>query len=197
MFIIFFIGLVIYHIIKYIIPHFTECTPFVRRNSFWSDIEKAVQGRQVLNSNMYPIHKGPNRLRYITSSTDIKGILEDLAFILKYDKDMFYDIVIYTEYFLKFHLNVMLGKYDPCTYIEIIRDIYRSILNILSSCTFNIPKRSTIVDIPNLDDYMIQKTRDLQAVLSKHIYVLRHKYPRCKNDNVSPHDISFSEHMVY
>ena len=194
MLLLFFIGLVIYHIIKYIIPHFT---PKNDVSAFWTDIEALTNDKPLANSTIFKIHKGPKKLRYVLKTPIIRSILEDLSFILKYDQDLYCDIVIYVEYFLKYHLNVMIGKYDPCTYISIIRDIYTMTLNRLSTCTYTLPKVSTIVDIPDLDVFMVRKSRDLQAVMYKYIYVLRHKFPQCQNATVNPHDTSYDPNMMY
>lgn len=146
------------------------------KGSLWEEYEAMVRDKPVFSGSMFFLHKGPQRLRYILMNEDAKGVIEDLDFIRKYNPEVLADAIIYLEYFFKVHYNVMIQKYDPCTYITILQDVSKACLNTLARSTFNIPKVSTIIDIPDLDEYMEGKIRALQAIMESYMQVLKNKY---------------------
>lgn len=142
----------------------------------WKKFNELTKNKVVYSNAVYNIHKGPDRLKYIFMHQNLKLVIEDLDFIMKYQQDLFLDIIIYIEYFLKIHYNILIGKYDPCTYIPILKDIQKHVVILLSTTIFNLPNTSTIIDIPNLDQFIERKTMDIKAILGKYMTILKHKY---------------------
>ncbi len=142
----------------------------------WKRFNEMTQNKVVYSNSIYNIHKGPNKLKYIFMHKNLKSILEDIDFILKYQQDIFLDIIIYIEYFLKIHYYIIIGKYDTCTYIPILKDIQKHIVILLSTTVFNLPNKSQIVDIQDIDTYINKKTLEIKAILDKYMTILKHKY---------------------
>jgi hypothetical protein len=147
----------------------------LRPANIWKYYKEICKNKMVL-SDIYFVNKAPNTIKYILMNEDIKGILEDFHVISLYQEDLLADIIILTEYFCKVHFNVVIGKYDACTYSDILKDIQREILQKLSITIFNIPSISTMVDIPDINTYIDTKKRDLHALTNKYMNILKHKY---------------------
>jgi hypothetical protein len=176
------IILALYHTIAYY-KVYTENkgARVIRPANIWKYYQEICKNKVVV-SDIYFVHKAPNTIKYIFMNEDIKGVLEDLHVISLYQEDLLADIIILTEYFCRLHFNVVIGKYDACTYSDILKDIQREILQKLSITIFNIPSASTMVDIPNIDTYIDTKKRDLHAITNKYMNILKHKYKQqCVN----------------
>lgn len=189
-----FLVMVITYILKTV---YVSRTSTNSKETFWKTSEAKVRGKQVFNDIVFSVYKGPARLRYVRMNKEVEGILEDLDWLEKYQPDILHDLMIYTEYFFKYHYNVMIGKYDAHTYIPIINDLRRLIMNTMSSGTFNLPTISTIVDIQNIDVFMSRKRRDMQAVLTKYINILRHKFKHGDIFEGPYNDMSLETHDLY
>lgn len=152
------------------------------KSGLWKEYEKMVYEKPVFSGRMFYIHKGPRSIKYILMHDDARGLVEDLDFIRKYNPEILANIIIYLEHFFKVHYNVMIEKYDPCTYTHILQDLVKQCISTVSSAAFSLPKVSTIIDIPDIDEYMEKKTRQLQAIMESYMEVLKHKYrDRCPN----------------
>lgn len=141
----------------------------------WKRYSEMIKGKQVLNNHIFHVHKAPKQIKYIHMHRDLKDKLEDLEFILKYEPDLVLDIIIYLEFFLKIHYNIMINKYNIELYLPVLYDIKDTIFNLLSFSTFNLPSVSSIVDIPNIDEYIFIKRQDIHVLLNKYINILKHK----------------------
>ena len=127
---------------------------------------------------VYKIHKPLKTLRFIKSNNDICQILYDLRFMLNYDKENFIDLTVYIEYFLKIHFNVMIGKYEPTTNVNILKDIRVECLNLLHSTHFNIPNISTTFDSKDLDRNLKSAILKFQALSFRYMKVVYKKYKK-------------------
>jgi hypothetical protein len=130
------------------------------------------------NSNIYKIHKPPSSLRFILQNHDgIKHILFNMRKVQLYDKMAFYRMIIYIEYFLKYHFNMMIGVYDYNEYIPIIKDIRIEILNISKSLVFTCPRFSPLILLqPNLQKVIDTSHRKIQEMTFKYLQTIKHKY---------------------
>lgn len=184
----------------YILYKSSKINPLVTpspTSPLWAKYNNLVR-HKTMTTPLYNIHRGPDKLKYIFIHGDVVSIIEDLDFIMKYQEDILLDFIIYIEYFFKFHYNVMLGKYDACTYIPILKDIQKQIINTLSQTIFNLPNHSTVVDIPNLDSFIAVKRRDILAITTKYILILKHKYAsKCRNvASMLEYDPKMEYHML-
>lgn len=167
-------------------------------HGLWKKVEEKVKGRHVYNQNIYKVYKGGHKLSYIVKTPTLRHLLEDLSFLMTYHIDVYLDIVIYVEQFLRIHFNVLIGKYDISTHYDIIRDIRQQILYLMSTCVFNLPNTSTIYDIqPNVDEFMVSKTRDMNAILSKYVTVLKHKLKVYHSEDVDAWDGTSSVNVMH
>lgn len=139
---------------------------------------------EVPNDKVYFIHKRPRSLNNIKRTTDIRQILLDLKAVEVYDKGLYDRILTYTEYFLKVHYKIMLGKYDFESYFPILKDIRKELLNLLKSLCHNAPRISKIRDIENIDTFLERQTVLMQAKTYKYIKIVHHKFAKAHSHTV-------------
>ena len=163
----------------------------------WIQYNKLVKDKRIFNKNNVSIYKGPSTLKYILMHKDMKGIMEDLSFILQFNPDILINVLILTENFFKIHYNVMIQKYDACSYIPILRDIENEILNTLSMLVFDLPDISTTIDIENIDTFMQIKIRDIQSLTQKYMTILKHKFKCHHRFDFKDNDYTLEKHMIF
>lgn len=163
-----FVLLFVYH----------QYTTFKHRhvNTIWKTWSKTINHRPVFYGNFYNIHRGPRELKYILMHPEVMRVFEDIRFVTKYSPNLFFDILIFVEYFMKFHYNIMIEKYEPALYIPIMNDMRLIIYDMMNEFVYVLPDVSTVVDIPNIDKHMRYRTKKLDAVLIHYLDMLRHKY---------------------
>jgi hypothetical protein len=163
----------------------------------WIQYNKLVKDKRIFNKNNVSIYKGPTTLKYILMQKDMKGIMEDLAFILKFHPDILINVLILLENFFKIHYNVMIHKYDACSYIPVLIDIESEVLNTLSMFVFNLPNMSTTIDIENIDSFMEVKIRDIQSLTQKYMTILKHKFKCHHKFDFKDNDYTLDKHMMF
>lgn len=157
-------------------------------NSFIDSLEKDITRNIVSFKNIYTIHKAPKRIQYLRIHIPFKKFLYDLRYLKKYDKHNFLTIVILCEFFLKYHYNIIIGKYDVQTYNQIILDVRQEMLNTLYSSIYNIPSISTIVDKKDLDKYLYIMCVRLQSITQKYIDIIHNSK---RNFKINKHPIAY------
>lgn len=150
------------------------------------DMVSTSETSEMLIATVYKLHKPLTSLQFIKSNAEVQRTLYDLRFLLLYDKENFIDITVYTEYFLKTHFNILIGKYDPKSHIPILKDIRTELLNMIHTSHFNIPNVSTIYDSTDLDDNLKLGIKRLQAITYKLTKIVFRKYSK-ENSNESYH----------
>ena len=165
-------------------------------DSIWMKYNNMVKDKLVFSKNTVNIYKGTGSLKYILMHDDVKGIMEDLEFILKFQPDIIADILVLLEYFFKIHYNVMIEKYEPCSYVPILRDLEKEIINIFSTFVYNLPDVSTTIDIDNIDDFMSLKLRDLQSLIHRYITILKNKFKCYNKFDFNEYDYTMDKHML-
>jgi hypothetical protein len=126
----------------------------------------------------YLLHKPTKNFKYIKANKDMMNALYDLRFMLTYDKITLLQVSILSEYFLKLHFNVMLGKYDAVTYTEILIDIRREILNLLHSMHFVIPNISKVFESNELDNDLKQGIIKVQSITYRLVKIVFKKFKK-------------------
>lgn len=165
-------------------------------DSIWKTYNSLVKDKLVFSKNTVNIYKGTSNLKYIMMHEDIKGIMEDLEFILKFQPDIIIDILILLEYFYKIHYNVMIEKYEPCSYVPILRDLEKEIINIFSTFVYNLPDISTTIAIGNIDEFMLVKLRDIQSILQRYMNILKNKFKCYHKFEFNEYDYTMDKHML-
>lgn len=165
----------------------------------WKEYASLIKDKPVVNNTLYGIHKGPREIKYIPMHKDITYLIEQLDFTRKYQPDLLLDVIIYLEYFFKIHYNVLIGKYNVCQNISVLRDIKRQVMSILSTFVFNLPDKSTIVDITDIDAFMQQRIRDMMAILNRYITMIKNKYEKQCMDvlDVAEYDAYTNNHNMF
>ena len=131
---------------------------------------------EIPEKKIFAIHKTPRNLKYLMKKDEYVKIIYDLKFLKIYEKQLYYKLISYVNYFLKMHYNTMLEKYDYKLYFPILKDLRNEILNIMKSIHFNTPDISTILEVPNLDDFINKRTKLMQALTYKYLKVIYHKF---------------------
>lgn len=157
--------------------------------AYINKIEKELSLEKEIWGNIYFIHKTPKKIIYIRKNKDVCQVIYDLKFIEIYDKDNLYKLIAYLEYFLKIHYNLIFEKYDNMTYFDILKDIRTTILNIMKSFHFNIPRESKILDIDRLSIYIEKRILIIQSITGKYIKIIHHKYGNSHKTYKPPQDL--------
>jgi Ca2+/Na+ antiporter len=145
-------------------------------DNYISTLEKDIIGIEIDNSIIFSIHKPPNSLKYLLRNDQLKQIIYDLKPMLIFDRASYLHLIIYIEYFLKFHYYIMINRYDYINYLSILKDIRREILNISSEFIFNSPDITNTTYNPYLKE-TIQKSHDqLKGFTYKYISIIKHKF---------------------
>ena len=155
---------------------------------YFDKVEKQLSGDKELNSSIYYIHKTPRNIKFIKQHESISKILYDMKFLEIYDTALYEQLVSHCEYFLKIHFKVMIGKYDFNLYYPVLVDTRNELLNLFKSIVLNVPNISTILEIPDINEYVNKRTRMMQGMTYKLLKLLCHKYnkpfkPPYNNDN--------------
>lgn len=145
--------------------------------SFINDVENNLKHFQINYNKIFQVHKSPRSLKFIKQNYNISKLLFDLRFMETYDKGSFYTMIIYLEFFLKFHFNIMLGKYPFEHYFQTMKDMRNEILNISKAFVFSVPQRSILLKhINDLDKYIMDIHNEISYILDKYIQILKNKY---------------------
>lgn len=151
---------------------------------FCAQLELEIKDLEFVFKNIYPLHKAPKDLKYLRKDEQISTIIYNLRSLLIYDKYSYLNVVVLLEYFLKIHFNVLLGKYDPSLYEQILKDTCAEVVNTLTAMTINIPTISTVVEVPktfgvpndHFEAYIAKNVLLLHAILKDNLKILRRKY---------------------
>lgn len=163
------------------------------QESFIASVEKELSDdHEVPENRIFYIHKFPRSLKFLRRHRELQQAVFDLKFLQIYDRALFNKMVAFLEYFLKIHFKIMIGKYDFTLYYPVLRDIRSETLNTMKSVHLNIPNISTILYIKDVDAYVEQRIRLVQAVTYKLMKLLSHKHrsvykPPLENDNFDQH----------
>jgi hypothetical protein len=146
---------------------------------FFVNVEKELATEyEVPENKIFYIHKTPRNLKFIKKTDEYKNVLYDIKFIQIYDRALFNKLVTYIEYFLKVHYKVMLGYYNFKLYYQVLRDIRSEILNIMKTSYFNLPNVSTIINIPDINVYMEEKIKIVQAITYRYMKIVCQKHDK-------------------
>ena len=143
------------------------------------DIEQTVISHttpQMLLETVYKVHKPLKSLRFIKNNKEATLLVYYLRFLMIYDKEGYLDIIVYLEWFLKVHFNIMIEKYDVETNFVILKDIRREILNALQASWYNIPNVSKVFDSKDLDKRMKNAVVKVQALTYRYVKIVYKKY---------------------
>ena len=147
--------------------------------TYINDIEKTLMSHdtpEMMLENVYKVHKPLKSLRFIKNNNEATQLVYYLRFLMIYDKEGYFDFIIYLEYFLKFHFNIMIGKYDVATNFIILKDIRYELLNALQATTYNIPNISRVYDGSVLDARIRTAVIKLQALTYRYVKIIYKKY---------------------
>jgi hypothetical protein len=158
----------------------------INLNAFIKSIEDQLKDFEIDNYKIYKIHKSPKSLQYIFKNEYIKQILYEVRFMLIYDKSAYLRMIIYIEYFLKYHFMIMIDRYDPIEYISILKDIRKEILNDSKAFIFTTPKVSTILENNDIESTLNFNHEKLTQITYKYIQIIKYKYNYLKENIYDP-----------
>lgn len=161
-------------------------------DKFWKTVSKQLQDYEIVNDQVFLVHKPPETLKYLFFHPQVVDTLEDLKFMLIYEKDLFLRLIIYIEWFMKVQYNIMIEKYNACSFYPILRDLRREIMNILASLVFNMKPYSNILDIPNMIEFTQLRTRNIQTITWRYMTIVKHKYNHTCS-HVMEDDVSWND----
>ena len=162
--------------------------------NIWKRYEELCKNKRIVNDNVFLIYKGPESLKYLKRIEPIKTTCEDLYILINYEMDAFVDVLIYLDYFFKIHYKLMLGKYDACTYIPILMDIQKNIVNNLATFVFCIPMISNIINKGDIDLFMRQKITQIQSFTERYLNIAKKKYDCNGIDKFKEFDDTMNKH---
>ena len=148
-------------------------------STFVAEVEaKLPHDAELPQERVFNLHKIPRNVKMIKSVPECKTFLFNLKFLRLYDEPLYQKIVSYLEYFLKVHYKIMLGKYDFKLYYPILKDVRIELLNTMKTIYFNIPRQSTVMDIPDLDVQTDEQIKVIQTFTHRYMKILDHKFDR-------------------
>lgn len=150
-------------------------------NKYIDDIETVVVQHdtpQMIIDTVYKLHKPIKNLRFVKGNKEAAQVVYYLRFLNIYDKEMYLDFIIYLEFFLKLHFNIMIDKYDVQTNFVILQDIRQELLNTLQSYHFNIPKDSATFDDADLDERLRVSIAKVQALTYRYVKIVHKKFKK-------------------
>jgi hypothetical protein len=174
--------IVVFAIIIYIITNISSADKKQARDDiskYIKDIESTVVNHstpEMVVETVYKLHKPIKNLRFVKNNQEASNVVYYLRFLQIYDNEMFLDFIIYLEFFLKIHFNVMIEKYDIKTNYSILQDMRYELLNTLQSYHFNIPNHSSTFDSGDLDERLRVATAKLQAMTYRYMKIIQKKY---------------------
>jgi hypothetical protein len=148
-------------------------------DNYIRDIEKTVLTHntpEMVLETVYKLHKPLKSLRFIKDNKEATQLVFYLRFLSIYDRESYLDFIVYLEYFLKLHYNIMIEKYDVKTNFIILKDIRHELLNTLQSNHFNIPVISQTFDSGDLENRMKTAISKLQALTYRYVKIVYKKF---------------------
>lgn len=176
--------IIVFVVIIYIIVNLSSADKKQAKDDilkYINDIENTVVNHstpEMVIETVFKLHKPIKNLRFVKSNEEASNIVQYLRFLQIYDNEMYLDFIIYLEFFLKIHFNVMIEKYDIKTNYVILQDLRHELLNTLQSYHFNIPTYSTTFDDSNLDERLCIAIAKLQAMTYRYMKILHKKYKK-------------------
>lgn len=152
-------------------------TPTSTEN-IWTYYDNLISGK-VVNSSPHTFRqtKAPKRLVYIHRHPNLVYVMEDMYVFRNYQSEILADMLILLEHFCKVHYNVMLGKYDVSTNVQVLIDMKHAIVRLFDDFIFNLPSISTVLYIQDIDQYVEERKTHVHGVLNRFLQILRNKYP--------------------
>lgn len=169
-------------VIGLLINNHTESDNIKKQNEvkhYIDDIEQTVISHstpEMMLETVYKLHKPLKSLRFIKNNREATQLVYYLRFLMIYDRETYLDFIVYFEYFLKLHFNMMIGKYDVETNFVILKDVRYELLNILQASTYNFPTISRVFDGKDLDQRIRTAILKLQAFTYRYVKIIYKKY---------------------
>jgi hypothetical protein len=164
-------------------------------NTFLLKLEKDLSIQlEIPENKIFFIHKTPTNINAIKKHRNLAQIVYDIKFLQIYDNGLYNKFVSYLEYFLRIHYKIILNKYEVDQYLPILQDIRFELLNILKSAYYNMPSISAIIDIKNLDVFLAERIRLVQAITYKLMKLVSNKY---KKKVKPPYDFDYNKDNHY
>jgi hypothetical protein len=148
-----------------------------RIEDFTNDTSLSDAMPREIASRHYQVYKYPGSTKYSYRIKEYRALMQELEFVYIYDVEKLNHIKALGEAFFKTHFNVMMGKYEPGLYIGELHDFKNEILELMREFVYILPKVSTVVDIPDLDNFVEKKTLQFNELLSRYIRIVSHAYP--------------------
>lgn len=117
--------------------------------------ELLVDREKYIQTNQYPIYKLPKKFRYIYLDKQIIEYLYIIRFIRKFNQDIYIKKIIMIEKMLKIYFNIISGRYEIYTNLDIMKDIYENIKELVNE---------TLISIPRISRRIHRFDRDLHSV---------------------------------
>jgi hypothetical protein len=133
-----------------------------------NDVSKKLANTP-MPSPHYQVYRFPSSFKYSMRVDDYVNIIRSIEFVDKYDVSILNRVKTYCEAFFKTHYNITIGKYDSGLYKSELHDFRKLALDAMHELVFVLPKTSTIVDVPDLDDHITRKILALSRLLNKFI----------------------------
>lgn len=176
--------IIVFVIIIYMITNLSSADKKQARDDilkYMNEIEASVVNHstpEMVLETVYKLHKPLKNLRFVKNNKEASNVLYYLRFLKIYDDEMYLDFIIYLEFFLKIHFNIMIEKYDVETNYSILQDLRHELLNTLQAFHFNIPNYSSTFDDKDLDQRLRTAIAKFQAMTYRYMKILHKKYKK-------------------
>lgn len=138
-------------------------------------------------SDLYKINQIPKNFVYIKNEKTLLSIIYELKYLVNFDKDAYYKIIVLLEYFYKYYYNMIIDVYDVEDYFPIIKSIRIEILNLLYSFVYTVPQSlPNHFKIDDVDNHIKKRIKIIQGITRKKLQTIANKLHLDKNSYDPP-----------
>lgn len=141
--------------------------------------EGDIQDIEFVLPKVFKFHNKPRRFIYIYHNQHIMEILNDMAFIKRYDDASYEKLIILMEGYLKLYYGILDGKYINTHYFSMMIDLRNEILSIFQQLFFNVPIASK-THRRNLHEAIEKNMLKIQSITFHHMKIISRK---CKTES--------------
>jgi hypothetical protein len=134
--------------------------------------EKDISERNETFEDSFLIAKFPKKLKYLKENDDFVQIMENIRFVIKFDKSRYCDCLNNLNFLMKIYIYILAERYDPELYFVSFIDVRDNITDLMYSLIITVPSKfKNIYGIDPYDeihisiDKFLMKSREMMETL--------------------------------
>jgi hypothetical protein len=146
---------------------------------------EASQRREIASDRAFVATFPKKGLRYLRQSDALLSIAKNVVIARMFDKARYADMLLYMNHLQKVYMYILDGRYHPKDFLPIFHDLRESVLEVLYSMYFVVPKK--LKHVYGVDPYSVLRESTQQfTVLTREMLNVLHNYAKkqCKQPYV-------------